>query len=79
MDLKEIGWGGMDWIDLAQDRDQWQAHVNTVMHLQVVTSCSSPASAHSIPRRLPPPCFPFQLSAGGLSCLRGTWFLTVGP
>jgi hypothetical protein len=23
MDLREIGWGGMDWIDLAQDRDQW--------------------------------------------------------
>jgi hypothetical protein len=25
MDLREIGWGGMDWIDLAQDRDQWRA------------------------------------------------------
>jgi hypothetical protein len=24
MDLREIGWGGMDWIDLAQDRDQWK-------------------------------------------------------
>jgi hypothetical protein len=34
MDLKEIGWGGMDWIDLAQDRDQWKALVNTVMNLQ---------------------------------------------
>jgi hypothetical protein len=31
MDLKEIGWGGMDWIDLAYDRDQWRAVVNTVM------------------------------------------------
>jgi hypothetical protein len=28
MDLKEIGWGGMDWIDLAQNRDQWRALVN---------------------------------------------------
>jgi hypothetical protein len=35
MDLREIGWGGMDWIDLAQDRDQWKALVNTVMNLQV--------------------------------------------
>jgi hypothetical protein len=29
MDLREIGWGGIDWIDLAQDRDQWRALVNT--------------------------------------------------
>jgi hypothetical protein len=35
MDLKEIGWDGMDWIDLAQDRDQWRALVNTVMDLRV--------------------------------------------
>jgi hypothetical protein len=35
MDLREIGWGGMDWIDLAQDRDQWRALVNTVMNLRV--------------------------------------------
>jgi hypothetical protein len=35
MDLREIGWGGMDCIDLAQDRDQWRALVNTVMNLQV--------------------------------------------
>jgi hypothetical protein len=33
MDLREIGWGGMDWIDLAQDRDQWRALVNMVMNL----------------------------------------------
>jgi hypothetical protein len=33
--LREIGWGDMDWIDLAQDRDQWKALVNTVMNLQV--------------------------------------------
>jgi hypothetical protein len=35
MDPREIGWGGMDLIDLAQDRDQWRALVNTVMNLRV--------------------------------------------
>jgi hypothetical protein len=35
MDLREIGWDGMDWIDLARDRDQWKALVNTVMNLRV--------------------------------------------
>jgi hypothetical protein len=35
MDLREIGWGGMDWIDLAQHRKQWRALVNTVMNLRV--------------------------------------------
>jgi hypothetical protein len=35
MDLREIGWDGMDWIDLAKDRDQWRAPVNTVMRLRV--------------------------------------------
>jgi hypothetical protein len=35
MNLREIQWGGMDWIDLAQDRDQWSALVNTVMNLRV--------------------------------------------
>jgi hypothetical protein len=35
MDLREIGWGGMDWIDVAQDRDQWSALVNTAMNLRV--------------------------------------------
>jgi hypothetical protein len=34
-DLREIGWDGMDWIDLAQDRDKWRALVNTVMNLRV--------------------------------------------
>jgi hypothetical protein len=33
MDIKYIGWDGMDWIDLAQDRDQWNALVNTVINL----------------------------------------------
>jgi hypothetical protein len=35
LELREIGWDGMDWIDLAQDRDQWWALVNTVMNLRV--------------------------------------------
>jgi hypothetical protein len=35
MDLRKIGWGGMDWIDLAQDRDQWRTLVNTVVNLRV--------------------------------------------
>jgi hypothetical protein len=35
MDLRERVWGGMEWIDLAQDRDQWRDLVNTVMNLWV--------------------------------------------
>jgi hypothetical protein len=35
MELREIWWGGMDWIDLAQDRDQWRALVNVVTNLRV--------------------------------------------
>jgi hypothetical protein len=35
MDLGEIVWGGMDWIDLAQDRDQRRTFVNTIMNLRV--------------------------------------------
>jgi hypothetical protein len=35
MYLIEIGWDGMGWIDLAQDRDQWRVLVNTVMNLRV--------------------------------------------
>jgi hypothetical protein len=35
MNLREIGWGGMDWIDLAQDRNQWKALLNTAMNLWV--------------------------------------------
>jgi hypothetical protein len=35
IDLREIGWDGMDWIDLAQDRDHWRTLVKTVMNLWV--------------------------------------------
>jgi hypothetical protein len=36
MDLREIGWGGLEWIQLAQDRDLWLAVVNAVVNLGVV-------------------------------------------
>jgi hypothetical protein len=36
MDLRESGWGSVEWIQLAQDRDWWQILVNTVMNLRVL-------------------------------------------
>ena len=35
MDLQDLGWGDMDWIDMAQDRDRWRALVNAVMNIRV--------------------------------------------
>jgi hypothetical protein len=35
MDLREVGWGGMDWIGVADDREQWRARVNTTVNLRV--------------------------------------------
>jgi hypothetical protein len=35
MDLREVGWDGRNWIDLAQDWDRWRAYVNAVMNLRV--------------------------------------------
>jgi hypothetical protein len=34
-DLRETGWDGVDWIDMAEDGDQWRALVNTVLNLRV--------------------------------------------
>jgi hypothetical protein len=35
MDIREVGWDGRDWINLAQDRDRWRTYVNAVMNLRV--------------------------------------------
>jgi hypothetical protein len=35
MNHQEVGWGGVDWIDMAQDRHRWRALVNAVMNLRV--------------------------------------------
>jgi hypothetical protein len=37
LDLREVGWGVVDWIHLAQDRDRWRAVVNAVMNIRVLT------------------------------------------
>jgi hypothetical protein len=36
MDIVDVGWGDVDWIGLAQDRDRWRALVNSVLNLRVV-------------------------------------------
>jgi hypothetical protein len=41
MDLREKGWGSMDWIHIAQDGDQWLALVNSVMTLRVPEKASN--------------------------------------
>jgi hypothetical protein len=35
VDIYEVGWEGVDWIDMAQDRDRWRALVSTVLNLRV--------------------------------------------
>jgi hypothetical protein len=35
MDVREVGWGIIDWIDLAEDRDRWRAVVNAVMNFWI--------------------------------------------
>jgi hypothetical protein len=37
MDLQEVGWGNMDWLNLVQDRYRWPALVNVVMNMQIST------------------------------------------
>jgi hypothetical protein len=44
MDLLEIGWGGVDWIGLVQDRDKWKALVNAVMNLRVPSNAAKLSS-----------------------------------
>jgi len=41
MDLQEMGWGSIDWIELAQNRDSWQALVNAVMNFWVVCNAEN--------------------------------------
>jgi hypothetical protein len=48
MDLREIGWDGVDWIELAQDRDQWRALVNTAMNFRVAKNSGKSLSGCTI-------------------------------
>jgi hypothetical protein len=48
MDLREIRWDGMDWIDLAEDRDQWRALVNTVMNFGFLKNAGNSLSSCTI-------------------------------
>jgi predicted small integral membrane protein len=51
MDLVEVGWGDVDWIGLAQDRDRWRALVNSVLNLAVVGGKPEGRSPLGRPRR----------------------------
>jgi hypothetical protein len=48
MYLLEIGWGDVDWIGLAQDRDKWRALVNAVMNLRVPYNAGKLSSGYTI-------------------------------
>jgi hypothetical protein len=49
MDLVEVGWGDVDWIGLAQDRDRWRTLVNSVLNLSLPTrDLSSSAQLHGV-------------------------------
>jgi hypothetical protein len=48
MDLLEIGWGGVDWIGVAQDKDKWRALVNAVMNLRVPLNAGKLSSGYII-------------------------------
>jgi hypothetical protein len=47
MDLLEVGWGDVDWIGLAQDRDKWRALVNSVLNLRVPIKFWETIECHS--------------------------------
>jgi hypothetical protein len=55
MDLREIGWCGMDWIDLAQDMEQWRALVNTVLKLKMPKSVGKLLSSCTLLNKDPAP------------------------
>jgi hypothetical protein len=48
MDPLEIGWGGVDWIGLAQDRDKWSVLVNAVMNIRVLNNAGKLSSGYII-------------------------------
>jgi hypothetical protein len=48
MDLLDIGWGGVDWIGLTQDREKWRALVNAVMNLRIPSNAGKLSSGYII-------------------------------
>jgi hypothetical protein len=48
MDLLDIGWGGVEWIGLAQDRDKWRVFVNAVMNLRVPQNAGNISNGYTI-------------------------------
>jgi hypothetical protein len=48
MDLREVGWGDVDWIGVAQDRNRWRALVNSVLNLRVPRNAGKVSSDLSI-------------------------------